>query len=630
MHIVGTAGHVDHGKSTLIQALTGTHPDRLKEEKDREMTIELGFASMALPGGETIGIVDVPGHLDFISNMLSGIGSIDAVLLVIAADEGVSAQTREHLAILDLLGIETGLVVMTKIDLVTDPDWLDLVEMDIRELLAGTSLKNVEFVRVSSTNGVGLDELKTKLSELLKETPAKQNLGKPRLPVDRVFTLQGFGTVVTGTLLDGSFSLGEDVVCLPEGLEGRIRGIQNHSHKLQKIEPGFRAALNLSGLSKDDIHRGDVIVHPGDYLPTRMVDLHIRALNSLSEAIHHNQACNLYIGSSEVQGQIRLLGKEALEPGGEAFLQIRLQEPVVAARGDRVVIRQASPSITLGGGEVLDPHPEKRYKRFDALTLVHLENLAASSSTRSVLDLLNSGNPIKAQKIAAQLHLGEPELQEILKSLEAEDELVVLNEGKENSLVMMGKESFLRNKEAFLKVLSAFHKGNPMRAGMPREELRSTLGLIKDNFELLVDTLKAEETLRDSGKFIAMGTHEVKLDEVQINKAAPLFAQFKSNPYSPPDQNQLEETLGAELVEGLVGSGQLVRVSAEILFSPEVYEAMKIWVQETIRTQGSLTLASFRDQFNTSRKYATAFLEHLDSIGITLRKGDFRVLRIVQ
>ncbi len=630
MHIVGTAGHVDHGKSTLIQALTGKNPDRLKEEIDRQMTIELGFASMVLPGGETIGIVDVPGHIDFISNMLSGIGSIDAVLLVIAADEGVSAQTREHLAILDLLGIEKGLVVMTKIDLVTDPDWLDLVEMDIRELLADTSLKNAEFVRVSSTKGDGLEDLKTKLTRLLKETPVKQNLGKPRLPVDRVFTLQGFGTVVTGTLLDGSFSLGEEVVCLPEGKQGRIRGIQNHSHKLQKIEPGFRAALNLSGISKDEIHRGDVIVHPGDYLPTRMVDLRIRALKTLPDAIHHNQAIKLYIGATEVQGQIRLLGKEALEPGGEAYLQIRLQDPIVAARGDRVIIRQASPSVTLGGGEVLNPHPEKRYKRFDAPTLMQLENLAASSSARSVLDLLNSGNPFKAQNIAAKLHLGEAELLEILQSLEAEDELVLLNEGNENNRVMMGKAAFMSHREAFLKVLAGFHKTNPMKAGMAREELRGTLALNKDTFELLVDVLKAEGTLRDSGRFIAAESHEIKLDEAQKNRAAPLLAQFKTNPYNPPDQKQLEEALGAELVEGLVGSGQLVRVSPEILFSPEVYKAMKAWVQDTIRTQGSLTLANFRDQFNTSRKYASAFLEHLDTTGITARKGDFRVLRIVQ
>ena len=630
MHIVGTAGHVDHGKSTLIQALTGTHPDRLKEEIDREMTIELGFASMVLPGGETIGIVDVPGHIDFISNMLSGIGSIDAVLLVIAADEGVSAQTREHLAILDLLGIEKGLVVMTKIDLVTDPDWLDLVEMDIRELLAETSLKNAEFVRVSSTKGDGLGELKTQLAEILKETPAKKNLGKPRLPVDRVFTLQGFGTVVTGTLLDGGFSLGEEVVCLPEDKRGRIRGIQNHSHKLQKIEPGFRTALNLSGISKGEINRGDVIAHPGDYLPTRMVDLHIRALKTLPNAIRHNQAIKLYTGSTEVQGQIRLLGKEALEPGGEAYLQIRLQNPIVAARGDRVIIRLASPSVTLGGGEVLNPHPEKRYKRFDELTLERLENLAASGSSRSVLDLLNSGNPLRAQNIATKLHLSEPELQEILRNLEAENEIVLLNEGNKENQVMMGMAAFLLHKEAFLKVLASFHTGNPMKAGMAREELRGNLALNKEHFELLVDVLKAEGTLRDSGRFIAAGTHEIKLDEAQMNKAAPLLAQFEANPYNPPDQKQLEETLGVDLVEGLVGSGRLVRVSPEILFSPEVYATMKAWVQDSIRAQGSLTLANFRDQFNTSRKYASAFLEHLDTIGITARKGDFRGLRIVQ
>ncbi|HSN94105.1 MAG TPA: SelB C-terminal domain-containing protein, partial [Anaerolineaceae bacterium] len=283
-----------------------------------------------------------------------------------------------------------------------------------------------------------------------------------------------------------------------------------------------------------------------------------------------------------------------------------------------------------GGGEVLDPHPEKRYKRFDTLTLEHLENLAASGSARSVLDLLNSGSPLKAPKIAAQLHLSEKDLQEILKSLEAEDESVVFKVASEANPFMIGKASFMHQKESFLKVLSTFHKINPMKVGMAREELRGNLGLNKDHFELLVDALKTEGTLRDGGRFIAAGTHAIKLDEAQNAKAAPLLAQFTANPYNPPDQKQLEEALGGELVEGLVGSGQLVRVSPEILFSPEAYEVMKTWVQQTIRSQGNLTLAAFRDQFSSSRKYAAAFLEHLDSIGITVRKADFRVLRIVQ
>ncbi|MEA4812578.1 MAG: selenocysteine-specific translation elongation factor [Anaerolineaceae bacterium] len=630
MHIVGTAGHVDHGKSTLIQALTGTDPDRLKEEIEREMTIELGFASMQLPGGESIGIVDVPGHIDFISNMLSGVGSIDAVLLVIAADEGVSAQTREHLAILDLLGIEKGLAVMTKIDLVDDAEWLDLVEMEIHEVLQGTSLQKAPLVRVSSVLGTGLDELKKSLAELLDSTPPKKNLGKPRLPVDRVFTLQGFGTVVTGTLLDGSFAIGEEVIVLPQGIPARIRGIQNHSHKLQKIEPGFRAALNLSGINKELIHRGDIIVHAGDYETTRMIDLRLRALANLPAPLRHNQPCNLYIGASEVQGQIRLLGTEALKAGQEAYLQIRLKEPIVAARADRVILRQASPSLTLGGGEVLDAHPSRRYKRFDEGTLEHLANLAENSSSRAVLDLLNNSLPLKAQKIASQLHLSEEELKQILPSLNQAGEALLLKETSWEEQVWQGTSAFIRTREEMLGALQAFHQANPMKAGLPREELRGALQQSKEVFELLLQKLREEGLVRDSGRLVAAQTHQVCLSEAQKSKAMPFMERFERSPYGPPDQKELEESLGAEIIEGLLGSGQLVRVSAEILFSPQAYEAMKNWVQTKIQAQGSLALSEFRDQFSTSRKFAAAFLEHLDTIGLTMRKGDVRVLRIVK
>ena len=356
MHIIGTAGHVDHGKSTLVTALTGINPDRLKEEHQREMTIELGFASLTLPDGEKVGLIDVPGHRDFIGNMLAGIGGIDAVLLVIAADEGVSAQTREHLAILDLLHITRGLVVLTKLDLVTDPDWLELVELEAREILQHTSLENAPILKISARTGAGIPDLLGSLQHLLKDLPAKPDLGRPRLPVDRVFSLTGFGTVVTGTLLDGSLELGDEVVSLPEGISGRIRGLQNHNQKLQRVTPGSRAALNISGIDKHQLVRGSVIAKPGSYEPTALLDVHFRYLPELTQELRHNTQVKLFIGSGEAGGQVRLLGKETLEPGDEAFLQIRLAHPVVAARGDRFIIRLPSPAETLGGGVVLDPH----------------------------------------------------------------------------------------------------------------------------------------------------------------------------------------------------------------------------------------------------------------------------------
>ncbi len=310
MHIVGTAGHVDHGKSTLVTALTGTNPDRLKEEREREMTIDLGFAALTLPNRERVGIIDVPGHRDFIGNMLAGIGGIDAVLLIIAADEGVSAQTREHLAILDLLHITRGLIVLTKLDLVTDPDWLELVELEAHETLKGTSLEDAPVVKVSARTGTGIPELLEKLQELLENTPTKPDLGRPRLPVDRVFTLTGFGTVVTGTLLDGSLAVGDEVVSLPENLNGRVRGLQNHNQKLQSLLPA-RAAVNLVGIEKNQLARGSVIAKPGAYTPTTLLDIHFRYLPNLSFDLRHNTRVKIYIGSAEASGQVRLLGKSS-------------------------------------------------------------------------------------------------------------------------------------------------------------------------------------------------------------------------------------------------------------------------------------------------------------------------------
>jgi small GTP-binding protein domain len=427
MHIVGTAGHVDHGKSTLISALTGTNPDRLKEEIEREMTIDLGFASMALPGGETIGIIDVPGHRDFVGNMLSGIGGIDAVLLVIAANEGVSAQTREHLAILDLLEISRGLIVLTKCDLVTDREWLELVELEAQEVVESTSLENAQVVRVSAQTGEGLDELKLKLAELLAEIPQKRDLNRPRLPVDRVFTLSGFGTVVTGTLLDGSFSLGDEVICLPGGKTGRIRGLQNHNRKLQKVIPGYRTAINLNNLSKEDINRGDVIALPATYKPTTRMDASIRLIREAITELKHNMSLKVFAGASETLARVRLLGVEALKPGEEGFVQLELEEPLVAIRGDHYVLRLPSPAATIGGGVILDTQPTRRYRRFDEVTLTRLEQLRVGKRADLVMQALDRLNVSNLASLTSLTSLSEAELENQLTELEDAGEVIFLS-----------------------------------------------------------------------------------------------------------------------------------------------------------------------------------------------------------
>jgi selenocysteine-specific elongation factor len=383
MRVIGTAGHVDHGKSTLIEALTGIHPDRLREEREREMTIVLGFAWMTLPDGEEIGIVDVPGHRDFIENMLSGVGAIDAVIFVVAADEGVMPQTREHLAILDLLQIQGGVVALTKTDLVDDPDWLDLIEEDLKDVLAGTILDSAPIVRVSAKNGEGISALLEILSDTLADKPPRPDLGRPRLAVDRVFTMSGFGTIVTGTLTDGQLQVGEEVSILPQKLRGRIRGLQTHKRKEQTAVPGSRTAVNISGLDVEQIQRGDVVAYPGDYQPSRRLDVHFRMLSDVSQPLRHNTEVKLFVGASEVVGRLRLLGTDVLKPGEEGWLQLELGSPVVVVRGDRYILRRPSPGETLGGGIILDPQPPGRHKRFDAKVLERLEALVGGTGLGS-------------------------------------------------------------------------------------------------------------------------------------------------------------------------------------------------------------------------------------------------------
>jgi selenocysteine-specific elongation factor len=350
MFVVGTAGHVDHGKSTLVEALTGIDPDRLREEKEREMTIDLGFAWVTLPNAETVGVIDVPGHRDFIENMLAGVGGIDAALFVIAADEGVMPQTQEHLAILDLLEIEAGVVALTKVDLVQDPEWLDLVTLDISEALEGTVLGNAPIIPVSARTGEGISRLAQALADCLAGRPPRPDKGLPRLPIDRVFTLSGFGTVVTGTLTDGTLALGQTVEIQPSGLTTRIRGLQTHKQKIERASPGSRVAVNLTGLAKDDLARGQVVTAPGWLKPTVLVDVDYRHLAGVEQPLRHNMEVKFFSGAAEILARTRILGQESIAPGEHGWLQVRLEEPVALVKGDHFILRRPSPGQTLGGG----------------------------------------------------------------------------------------------------------------------------------------------------------------------------------------------------------------------------------------------------------------------------------------
>lgn len=628
MHILGTAGHVDHGKSTLIAALTGTHPDRLKEEKAREMTIELGFASMKLPNSEEVGIIDVPGHRDFIGNMLAGIGGIDAVLLVVAADEGVSAQTREHLAIVDLLDIKRGVIVLTKTDLVQDPDWLELVSMDIRELVQPTSLATAPIVSVSARTGFGIPELLDQIEITLNGIPSRKDLGKPRLPVDRVFTLTGFGTVVTGTLLDGSLKIGDEVVCLPRGKTGRIRGLQNHHHKLQKIDPGFRAAVNIVNLSLQDIERGDVIAHPGDYKPTNLLDAHFRLLKDSPFHLKHNLEVKLFLGSSETTARIRLLGSQGLKPGESAFIQLRTDHPVVASKGDRFILRLPSPSETLGGGMVLDPEPGRVYKRFDTENLDRLDSMFSGNDNELINQILTTLKVTNLTALSQKSALPMEEVSQIVSAMLERGEVIGLGNSRDIRKITLISPAYWQTLyQDSLEILTDFHQTNPYKAGMPREELRTELNLSQVLFDQVLDKMAEDLSLIQKGSLVWATHHHVVLTPADQAKVAPILAEFLANQFSPPDINQLQAQIGTNLLEGLLSSQTLVAVSDQVVFTPEALLAMREWVQDTIRANGELSLAQFRDQFSTSRKYAAAVLEYFDSIGFTYRKGDVRGLR---
>ncbi|MBE0680830.1 MAG: selenocysteine-specific translation elongation factor [Anaerolineales bacterium] len=630
MRVIGTAGHVDHGKSTLIEALTGTHPDRLKEEQAREMTIELGFGWLSLPDGEEVGIVDVPGHRDFIENMLSGISGIDAALLVIAADEGVMPQTKEHLAILDLLQIPAGLIVVTKTDLASDSGWLDLLETDIRSAVSGTVLKDAPIVRVSARNKTGLAELISSLEKILQEKPAQLDLNRPRLPIDRVFSMSGFGTVVTGTLRDGHLSIGDEVEILPGGMKGRVRGLQTHKKKEERAMPGSRTAVNISGVDTESIRRGDVVTHPNQYQPTRRLDARVRLLKDVGLAIKHGDEVKFFVGASETIATLRLLGTEELSAGEEGWIQLELREPLIAVRGDRYILRRPSPSETLGGGVVIDHQPKGRHKRFDEGILKSLESLAQGSPADVLFEAALALNAAPLKEITAKSRLNASHVEAAINELLNSGQLILLEgektDPKSDSLAIalphwneLGKR--VEN------TLNAYHEQYPLRRGIPREELKSRLKLAPRIFNATMKKLAESNLLADGRGVISRPGHEIRFEAGQQAKVEELMRKFSANPYATPSVKECQAEAGEEIVNALIETGVLVAVSSDVLFRKQDYEEMVGKIKTAIQKNGQVTLGEVRDMLGTTRKYIQALLEHLDAVGVTMRDGDARKLR---
>ena len=630
MRVIGTAGHVDHGKSTLIHALTGIDPDRLQEEKERGMTIDLGFAWLRLPNGVEVSIVDVPGHERFIHNMLAGVGGIDIALLVVAADEGIMPQTREHVAILDLLGISNGVVALTKRDLVDD-EWLDLVQADVEEFLAPTSLRGAPMIPCSATTRVGLDALLAVIQDLLAKERTRPNTGRPRLPIDRVFTVAGFGTVVTGTLIDGELRLGQELEVQPGALHTRVRGLQSHRKKLDTIPAGTRTAVNLGGLAVEDLRRGQVLTAPGSLKPTRAVDARLRLIRD-ARPVRHNAEVSFHTGAAETLGKLSLLDRDELRPGEEAWVQVRLQDEVALARGDLFVLRLPSPSMTIGGGSIVEPHA-RRHRRRQPTILKQLEVLAQGSPEDIVLERLHSREPVDVDDLVRRTGLAAVEARAALGGLMARSEVLVLESSNgatrlDGRAFVVSSEGWQRLTDQVTAMLGAFHRDYPLRRGLPKEELRTRLGAEPRLFVRELERLKADGVAAEDGPFVRLVSHLVRFSPAEERQIAQLLDVLREAGVAPPDRADLEAELrvSPEVVDALIAQGRLVEVAAGLLYDRETLNELVVRIRADVERNGPRTVAQIRDLLDASRKYTLALVNYTDEHHITRRVGDQRVL----
>jgi selenocysteine-specific elongation factor len=602
--VVGTAGHIDHGKSTLITALTGIDPDRLAEEKRRGMTIDLGFAHMKLPSGQEVGIVDVPGHARFMRNMLAGTHGLDAVLLVIAADEGEMPQTREHLEIIDLLEVRRGLIVLTKTDLVEE-DWLALVTQEVGATVRSTSLEGARIVPVSAVSGAGLPDLVAALDGLLVDATPRPDLARPRLPVDRVFTMSGFGTVVTGTLVDGTLRVGDELEVAPSGRRVRVRGLQRHSEKVDSVGPGNRVAANLAGVEKDEVARGDVLAMPGTLLPVRRVDARLRVLSSASRPVRHGTSLLMHTGTTEVGCRLIVLDGDEIAPGAEGWAQLYLDRPIAAAAQDRFVLRIPSPATTVGGGVFVDVAPRK-HARHDSAVRESLASRAAGDVLAQELRKYPRGVTVAA----------------LLKATVAPEADVRRLHARRLGDWIFSDDAWSSIASSASRELQAYHGAFPLRAGMAREELRSRLGVAPPSFAAVLRGLVEDGLVVERNGSLASTSHQVELAEGPQRELLHLLEASPSLPDAMRGSGATEE-----LVRALVQRGEVVRVSDDVAFTRGGYEAALAVVKELVAANGSVTVAQLRDRMGASRRIVLALLEYLDAQRVTRRAGDARLLR---
>ncbi|PZC51056.1 MAG: selenocysteine-specific elongation factor [Chloroflexi bacterium] len=619
MFVIGTAGHVDHGKSLLVQAMTGINPDRLKEEKKRGMTIDLGFASLTLPSGREVSLIDVPGHERFISNMLAGVGGIDIALLVIAADESVMPQTLEHLTILKILKINRVIVAVSKSDLVDD-DWLRFVVEEISSLLKEANLETVPIVPTSAVTGEGLEKLLVEIDRAIDQTSPSRNIGLPRLPVDRSFVIPGFGSVVTGTLIDGELSVGNEVQLILANKKARVRGLQTHGKNELTVKPGTRLAVNLSGISHQDIRRGDLLTYPGWLQPTKSIDVELHIVSAAPRPLKHNSTVMLHLATTETLARILLLEDDQIIQGGTSWAQLRLEQPVAAVKGDYFVIR--SSRSTLGGGSVIETHAN-RHKRNDSITLKRLSALRSGSSKEILLASMERLGVINPTTLAQEANLSLADTNDILDSLIGSGIVQKIPSAKGKTVLLMSTDRWNTIKDRIASELEKYHKLYPLRAGVSREEVKRLPNLPLSASEAVINKLVTEKTLFAKEHLISLPSHTIHYSKAENTKIDLYLHQLESTPYSPPNDNAID----SDLVKALIEEGKVIRVSDNIVFTAKAYNNMVDQIVRHLNTEGKITVAQVRDLFKTSRKYAIALMEHLDQQRVTRRMGDDRVLR---
>ncbi len=629
--IIGTAGHIDHGKTTLVKALTGIDTDRLKEEKERGISIELGFASLTLPDGTQAGIVDVPGHERFVKTMLAGVGGIDLVVLVIAADEGVMPQTREHLNICALLQVKRGLVALTKADLV-EPDWLEMVQADVAEVLKGTFLEGCPVIPCSAVTAQGLPELVAAIQAQAVAAEAKRDDGILRLPIDRVFSIKGFGTVVTGTLWAGRLRVGEDVAILPPDVRSHVRRLQVHGATVEEAVAGQRTAVNLPGLEVAEIERGEVACRPGTLKVSTAFDVTLSLLADAPRPLTNRARVRFHLGTSELLARVVLLDREELGPGEHAYAHLRLESPSAALPGDRYVIRSYSPAVTIGGGSILDPNPPQ-VRRARAAILEHLRVLEQGRPVERVERHLLAAEfvPISAEELRARTDLDEKTVRESIEALTAAG--TAIPAGARGELGLLHSERVAKLEGEIVGRLKEFHAKEPLKDGLAKEELRSKLPaqVAPALYGWLLTRLSAGGQVAVTRDKVRLAGYRPTLSPEEEALKARIDQAFRDAAFQPPTLDALSGTLKVDrrvahgVFRRLVDDGVLVRLAEDIFLHRQAYQDLQARIREHFQKSPRINVATMKDLFGISRKYAIPFLEHLDDIRVTRREGDERV-----